>query len=425
MNNADVTKCLQRLAGIYRDPSRVSRDTSSLLNATVGRHLHPEASTIVQNDGSISPSLVLKGTVVMVYRGASYNIPIDIYLPPTYPVRPPIIYVRPVSTMMIKEGHRHVGADGMVYMPYLHSWRPDSHNMIDTCHNMSSIFGRESPVFAKPLDLVQSAPVSAQTARPTPPSYEDISTPKPPAPSRPPAPAGSSSGGFSDIFNRFTTGLSGAAAADDASAEERIIAETAAANLAVEVARKAEEAEAQDKKAALEARERLTARSNSILKAYRDVAGEEIFDCVRDQILLEKAKDFVMNGECGQIAYLVKRKIELVTHHKELDKGIEKLAAFVHSAEETKSSKKEVCVDELAVPSDILSAQMLNLSAENQSINDALYFLDKALADHNFPLDDHLRAVRKLTKKQFLVKAHLLKIGQVKASEAATKSAWG
>jgi ESCRT-I complex subunit TSG101 len=68
---------------------------------------------------------------------------------------------------------------------------------------------------------------------------------------------------------------------------------------------------------------------------------------------------------------------------------------------------------------------MLNLSAENQSINDALYFLDKALADHNFPLDDHLRAVRKLTKKQFLVKAHLLKIGQVKASEAATKSAWG
>ena len=110
--------------------------------------------------------------------------------------------------------------------------------------------------------------------------------------------------------------------------------------------------------------------------------------------------------------------------HKELDKGIQKLTAFVKSAEEEKSSKKEVSVDELAVPGDIHSAQMLILSAENAAINDALYFLDKALADSRISLHDHLIAVRKLTKTQFLARAHLLKIGQVKASEAITQNAW-
>jgi len=238
------------------------------------------------------------------------------------------------------------------------------------------------------------------------------------------------------MFNRFTTGLSTstgvtAHSADTGnnnnttSAEERIIAETAAANSAVQVVRRAEEKEAQDKRAALETKDRLKEKSRSILTSYRNVAGEEISDCVKDQILLEKARDFVTDAESGQIAYLTERKKELERYHEELDKGIDKLTAFVHSAEEDKSSKKEISVDELAIPADILSAQMLNLSAENQSLNDALYFLDTALADHRFPLDDHLRAVRKLTKKQFLVRAHLLKIGQVKASNAAVQSAWG
>ena len=67
---------------------------------------------------------------------------------------------------------------------------------------------------------------------------------------------------------------------------------------------------------------------------------------------------------------------------------------------------------------------MLILSADNAAINDALYFLDKALPDSRISLLDHLIAVRKLTKTQFLARAHLLKIGQVKASEAITQNAW-
>ena len=425
--NSEVSRCIQSLAGAFRDPSRVSRDASSLLNSLAGRHLHPEASSFVENDGNNVRSLSLKGTITMVYRGATYNVPIDLHLPPAYPVRPPVIYVRPVSTMMIKEGHRHVAADGMVYMPYLHSWRPHSHTLIDACQNMSSIFGNEPPVFAKPAGYRNPAPAAA-TARPTPPRYEDIAARSPaPAPAPAPAPV---AGGFSDIFAKFSTSAFGNSSSttttgnNTISAEERIAAEAAEANKVVEIARAADAKEEQEKRLTLEARNRLTEKSRDILNTYRNVAGEDISDCVKDQLLLDKAKAFVSDGENGQIAYLTKRKEALEVYHKELDKGIQKLTAFVKSAEEEKSSKKEVSVDELAVPGDIHSAQMLVLSAENAAINDALYFLDKALADSRISLHDHLIAVRKLTKTQFLARAHLLKIGQVKASEAITQNAW-
>ena len=54
---------------------------------------------------------------------------------------------------------------------------------------------------------------------------------------------------------------------------------------------------------------------------------------------------------------------------------IETLEAFIDAAKEEQKTKKEVSVDHLAVPSDIHSAQMLVLSAENQALNDALYVL--------------------------------------------------
>jgi ESCRT-I complex subunit TSG101 len=164
-------------------------------------------------------------------------------------------------------------------------------------------------------------------------------------------------------------------------------------------------------------------KSKHILDSFRNSSLDEMGNLVKDQILLEKSRDFLDDKEKGQIAYLVGRKEELEQYHEELDKGIAKLSSFVQNAEEEKSSSKEISADELAVAGDIHSAQMLVLSAENAAINDALYFLDKALEDHQISLDVHLFQYRKLTKRQFLARAHLLKIAQVKAAES-TRKAW-
>ena len=204
----------------------------------------------------------------------------------------------------------------------------------------------------------------------------------------------------------------------------KLAKEAEEANAAVAIARAAEAKEEREQAMTEQARDQLTHKSRQILEAYCNMAGNEISDLIQDQILLEKSRDFVSDPDDGQIAYLTKRKQELEKYHVELDEGIVKLSSFIQSAQEEKSSKSEISADELAIPGDIHSAQMLILSAENAAITDALYFLDKGLENGHMSLEDHLKAVRKLTKKQFLVKSHLLKIGQVKASQAARQNAW-
>jgi ESCRT-I complex subunit TSG101 len=93
----------------------------------------------------------------------------------------------------------------------------------------------------------------------------------------------------------------------------------------------------------------------------------------------------------------------------------------------TKKSMDEICVG-----ASTLQDQMLDLAAENASLSDALYVLDRSLdvkrsqrstdgtttstASSEGLVTDHLRTVRKLAQRQFLVRAHLLKINSSAAS---------
>lgn len=48
--------------------------------------------------------------------------------------------------MSLKVGHRHVDQSGLVYLPYLHEWAGMTHNLVELCAHMSSVFGAEPPV---------------------------------------------------------------------------------------------------------------------------------------------------------------------------------------------------------------------------------------------------------------------------------------
>lgn len=87
----------------------------------------------------------------MVYEGVTYNLPIEVFLPPLYPSKSPTVFVRPVATMVIHENHRHVALDGQVYMPYLHEWSPNTHNLTVLAVWMSRTFGSDPPCYDKPL----------------------------------------------------------------------------------------------------------------------------------------------------------------------------------------------------------------------------------------------------------------------------------
>jgi Vps23 core domain. len=205
------------------------------------------------------------------------------------------------------------------------------------------------------------------------------------------------------VFSSLVGSCNGFGKINIQTAEEKLAKEAQEANEVAAIARAAEEKEKQQQKLTQEARTRLTQLSRDILNKYRTSSMEGLRNDFKDQLLVEKSKNFVQDPKDGQIAYLNKRKQELEKYHEEVDGCIGKLSTFIKNVEKEKSSKSatEISVDELAVPSDIHSAQMLLLSAENAAINDALYFLDKALADNGISLEEHLRVVRKLSKQQF------------------------
>ena len=84
VNDPRVTAVLARLGGVYRDPQRVDRDASSLLKSSVGSTLVPISATRVENNGYASTVLVLQGTIAIFFRGNTYQVLVDIYLPAGY-----------------------------------------------------------------------------------------------------------------------------------------------------------------------------------------------------------------------------------------------------------------------------------------------------------------------------------------------------
>ncbi|XP_076142999.1 G2/M phase-specific E3 ubiquitin-protein ligase-like [Alosa pseudoharengus] len=126
--------------------------------------LKPVMELYVFNDGSSRELMSLTGTVPISYRGNTYNIPICVWLLDTYPYNPPICYVRPTSTMMIKTG-KHVDANGKVYLPYLHEWKHPQSDLFSLIQVMILLFGEEPPVFSQPT--TQTLYQAFQTAGPT------------------------------------------------------------------------------------------------------------------------------------------------------------------------------------------------------------------------------------------------------------------
>ena len=53
--------------------------------------------------------------------GVTYNIPVCVWLQENHPHVPPLVFVKPTSSMAIKPSH-HVDTNGKVYLPFLREW---------------------------------------------------------------------------------------------------------------------------------------------------------------------------------------------------------------------------------------------------------------------------------------------------------------
>ncbi|QPG98224.1 hypothetical protein C2857_007389 [Epichloe festucae Fl1] len=107
------------LTSEYHDVNRTYSDVAQALTNTPS--LSPRTDVHTFPDGSSALLLHLTGTLPVNFRGNMYRFPISIWIPHAYPREPPLVYVIPTETIMVRPG-QHVDPQGQVYHPYLVGW---------------------------------------------------------------------------------------------------------------------------------------------------------------------------------------------------------------------------------------------------------------------------------------------------------------
>ncbi|XP_061416862.1 tumor susceptibility gene 101 protein-like [Lethenteron reissneri] len=151
-----VKMLLTRCGYTYKDVT--AKDAVDLIAAY--RDLRAGVDTCVFDDGSSKELVNLSGTIPVHYKGTIYNIPVQVWLFHTHPYQPPYCFVKPTSSMLIKEG-KHVGKDGRVYLPYLHEWKAHASDLLGLVHVMLAVFGEQPPLYSRPRSIsLVMAPVA-------------------------------------------------------------------------------------------------------------------------------------------------------------------------------------------------------------------------------------------------------------------------
>lgn len=116
------------------------------------KSLEPIIESYTYETGEEMNLVTLKGTIPINYRKNWYHTPVAIYFPTNFPDSPPICYVRPTSTMSIKES-KYVDNQGKVNIP---SWTPTT--SINSLLDMLVIFFSEiPPLYQKPRTTIQNS----------------------------------------------------------------------------------------------------------------------------------------------------------------------------------------------------------------------------------------------------------------------------
>ncbi|KFK38596.1 hypothetical protein AALP_AA3G134300 [Arabis alpina] len=351
-----------------RGPSSVPYDESTkwlirqhLLNLISSYpSLEPKTATFMHNDGRSVNLLQADGTIPMPFHGVTYNIPVIIWLLESYPRHPPCVYVNPTADMIIKRPHSHVTPSGLVSLPYLQNWVYPSSNLVDLVSELSAAFATDPPLYSRrrpqPPPSPTPPPYDSSLTRP-PPSDQSFSRPFPPSPY----------GGRVQVQH-----VNHQQQSDDAAE----VFKKNAINKLVEMVhgdlismRRAREGEAEE---LLSLQGGLKRREEEINRGLKEMVEEK--ETLEQQLQVISMNTDILDSWVRENQGKTKNLVDL-----DVDTAFE-------------------CVD-------TLSKQMLDCTALDLAIEDAIYSLDKSFQDGVVPFDQYLRNVRLLSREQFFHRA--------------------
>uniref|UniRef100_A0A1I8GVG1 UEV domain-containing protein n=1 Tax=Macrostomum lignano TaxID=282301 RepID=A0A1I8GVG1_9PLAT len=139
----------------YKHPEPARRDLANALHEY--RDLRPTTESFTFSNGETRQLLALSGTIPVVHKGSTYNIPVCLYMQYNAPYDAPLVYVRPTASMEIRVS-QYVDSNGRIYMPYLSSWTHPQSDLVGLIQMLQIQFGDTPPVVSRMAR--QAAPVT-------------------------------------------------------------------------------------------------------------------------------------------------------------------------------------------------------------------------------------------------------------------------
>lgn len=427
----------QALANRYQNSDKTKRDVMTALHNYRG--LGPKLDKFVFRSGNSRYLLCLDGTIPVTYKGATYNIPIVIWLLDNHPFSSPMVFVKPTQDMLIKAS-RHVDQNGKVYLPYLHEWNMNASDLPGLIQMMIMTFSEMPPVYSKPKNAPAApaagtpgypppypantpqafmgmpggqpglpyptgpAPSQPYPPYPTQPGYPPSNTsypvyPPTSTPGYPPSATGNQSaypppyaaGGYSP-YPPTTTAVnaqSGDVSVSNSSPPAVPSAGTGTGTITEEHIR-----------ASL-----ISAVSDNVRSRLR-----EMYSGAQAEVSVLRQQQTDLTQGKTKLEGLVNK---LQQEQSELDKSVRLLGERESEMKTVLSRLSDATepldVDEAVTTTAPLYKQLLNAYAEDQGSQDAIYYLGEALRREVIDLDTFLKQVRSLSRKQFQLRSTMIK----------------
>lgn len=375
------------------------------------KDLKPSVESYMFNDGNRKKMICLSGTIPVSYKGTVYNIPIAIWVMQNHPQSAPMCYVKPTLSMSVRQG-KHVDANGRIYLPYLSEWRQGVHDLTGLVQVMAIVFGEQPPVFSKPTNPVPppSRPPYPGVNTPYPPhptnyvpqgppstSYQPTNPPYPATPmGQPPYPNASPGYPSSTPYPPYPSSTGPGYPAPVSQAHGHMpytpVGQTNMTNqnqLSEDMIKASFKSAVNDKlkrrmKEALD-------QGNSELSSLRQTEQELKSGQAKLNSIISK-----LQSETNQV---LSNKSMLESKNTEMEMKIKSM----------EEKQDELNVDEVVSATTPLYKQIVEAFAEEQALEDTIYYLGEGLRRDVVDLDVFLKHVRALARQQFILRATIKK----------------
>ncbi|KAG0004210.1 hypothetical protein BGZ79_009959 [Entomortierella chlamydospora] len=364
----EIAEWLQRVLQTigYQHRERMYADVEAVLRLFLN-FLVPKAETYTHDNGRSQLLLSLIGTIPIVYQSATYNIPVALWLPTSYPSVAPIIFVTPTAQMLVKAG-KYVDISGRCYHPYLAYWsnKSDS-NLVEIISIMQGVFSQEPPVYAKSNVSAQPQQQSSPTLGGSYPSPTTSLKPAPPILTYSPRTSSSSAISPQSQQNRYPTPTFGSSSQQLTPQQAQLYTKLQTALLEFNTASSRE--------------------MQNLVTVNKQLNDAE----TRTKSELQSLKD--LNAKIQYNITTLTGSIE------QLNTKIEQIRTW-----------PEKPVDEIICGSSVVHNQLFELVAEEIAIEDTIYYLGKALTQDKVELNAYMKHLRNLSREQFMKKALIKKV---------------